>query len=79
MASSALTALVSVILPRARLKELLLEVEEDMPYIFCSLKRFPYDLEARTDSSIEKFPKISLQEILDGAFSHHDGLRRGGR
>ncbi len=79
MASSALTALASVILPRARLKELLLELEEDMPYIFCSLKRFPYDLEVRTDSSIEKFPKISLQEILDGAFSHHDGLRRGGR
>jgi uncharacterized protein with ParB-like and HNH nuclease domain len=46
-----LTALASVLLPRPRLKEMLLEIEEDMPYIFCHLQRFPRELEARTDPS----------------------------
>jgi hypothetical protein len=78
-----LTALASVILERDRLKTLLAEVEEDMPYIFCNLRRFfrntehsPDDLEASTDDSGYTFPWVSLHDVLDGDFSQRDDIQR---
>lgn len=70
-----LTALASVLLPRARLKEVLAEIEEDMPYIFCNLRRFPDELEATNDPSGYSFPKFSVQEVLDGSLSQRVDVR----
>ena len=39
-----ITALASVLLPREQLRLILAELEEDMPYIFCNLKKFPDEL-----------------------------------
>src|SRR5437763_9543189 len=62
-----LTALASVLLPRPKLREVLAEIEEDMPYVFCDLKRFPNDLESSTDYSGYRFPWVPLHEVLDGS------------
>jgi hypothetical protein len=39
-----LTALASVFISREKLKELLAELEEEMPFIFISLKKFPEEI-----------------------------------
>lgn len=70
-----LTALASVLLPRQRLKEVLAEIEEDMPYIFCNLKRFPDELEATNDCSGYTFPWFSVQELLDGNLNQREDVR----
>src|SRR5207249_9175406 len=67
-----LTALASVILQRSTLQELLAEVEEDMPYITCDLKKFPDDLQARSESGGYPFPWLSLQEVLDGNLARRE-------
>lgn len=70
------TALASVFLPREKLKVLLAEIEEDMPHIFCNLKRFPEELEATTDSTGYSFPWAELQEVLAGDVIRREEIRR---
>jgi hypothetical protein len=71
-----ITALASIFLAREKLKDVLAEVEEDMPQIFCNLKRFPYDLEATTDSTGYAFPWASLQETMFGDVLQKEDIRR---
>jgi len=61
-----LTALASVFLPRERLKKLLIELEEEMPFIFINLKKFPRDIEATTDVGGYKFPWVPFHRLFDG-------------
>jgi len=72
-----ITALASVFLPRQKLEEVLAEIEEDMPYIFCNLKKFPEDLEATTDPN--GYPPFwhPLQEVLTTDLIQHEEIRRG--
>lgn len=62
-----LTALASVILPRPRLKELLIELEEEMPFIFVNLKKFPNDIEATTDVAGYRFPWVTFNRLFDNS------------
>lgn len=71
-----ITALASVFLPREQLKKVLAEIEEDMPHIFCNLKRFPAELEATTDCAGYSFPWASLQEVLCGDIVGREEIRR---
>jgi hypothetical protein len=71
-----ITALASVFLPREQLRDVLAEVEEDMPHIFCNLKRFPEDMEATTDPTGYPFPWASLQETLRGNVLQGEEIRR---
>lgn len=81
-----ITALASVFLPREELKRVLAEIEEDMPFIFCNLKRLPglleattdtsWYLEATTDCSGYSFPWVSLQEVLCGNVFQGEEIRR---
>jgi len=72
-----ITALASVLLPRDKLKEILAEIEEDMPYIFCNLKKFPEELEATTDPT--GYPPFwyPLQEVLAGDVIQRVEVRQG--
>ena len=72
-----ITALASVLLPRDKLREILAEIEEDMPYIFCNLKKFPNELEATTDPT--GYPPFwhSLQEVLTADVIQREEIRRG--
>jgi hypothetical protein len=71
-----ITALASVILPRQELKKVLAEIEEDMPYIFCNLKRFPKELEATTDPTGHPPLWYPLQEVLSGDVIRREEIRR---
>jgi hypothetical protein len=71
-----ITALASVFLPRQQLRDVLAEIEEDMPQIFCNLKRFPGDLEATTDITGYSFPWASLHETLCGNVLQGEEIRR---
>ena len=71
-----ITALASIFLPREQLRDILAEVEEDMPQIFCNLKRFPEDLEATTDSTGYTYPWASLQETICGNVLQGEEIRR---
>jgi len=55
----------------------LAEVEEDMPYIFCNLKKFPEELEATTDPT--GYPPFwhPLQEVLTADVIQREEIRRG--
>jgi hypothetical protein len=70
-----ITALASVLLPRDKLREVLAEIEEDMPYIFCNLKKFPEDLEATTDPT--GYPPLwhPLQEVLTTDIIQREEIR----
>jgi len=72
-----ITALASVLLPRDKLREILAEIEEDMPYIFCNLKKFPNELEATTDPT--GYPPFwhPLQEVLTADVIQREEIRRG--
>lgn len=72
-----ITALASVLLPREKLKEILVEIEEDLPFIFCNLRKFPDDLEATTDPT--GYPPFwhPLQEVLTTDVIQRDEIRRG--
>ena len=72
-----ITALASVLLPREQLRLILAELEEDMPYIFCNLKKFPDELEATTDPT--GYPPFwhPLQEVLTGDVIQREDIRRG--
>jgi hypothetical protein len=60
-----LTALASVFLAREPLKQLLIELEEEMPFIFVNLKHFPRDIEATTDLGQYKFPWVPFHRLFD--------------
>jgi len=62
-----LTALATVMLTRERLKELLIELEEEMPFIFVNLKKFPHDIEATTDVAGYKLPWVPFPRLFDGS------------
>jgi hypothetical protein len=72
-----ITALASVLLEREKLKEILAEIEEDMPYIFCNLKKFPDELEATTDPT--GYPPFwyPLQAVLTGDVIQRDEIKQG--
>src|ERR1700687_1333543 len=72
-----ITALASVLLPREKLRDILVEIEEDMPYIFCNLKKFPNELEATTDPT--GYPPFwhPLQEVLTADVIQREEIRRG--
>ncbi len=72
-----ITALASVLLPREQLRLILAEIEEDMPYILCNLKKFPHELEATTDPT--GYPPFwhPLQEVLAGDIIQREDIRRG--
>lgn len=64
-----ITALASVMLPREELKSLLLELEEEMPFIFVNLKKFPKDIEATTDVGGYKLPWVPFHRLFDASFA----------
>ncbi len=72
-----ITALASVLLKREDIKKILLELEEDMPFVFANLKRFPTtskqakppELEATTDPAGYGFPWILFNKLFDGSFA----------
>jgi hypothetical protein len=72
-----ITALASVLLPREEIKKILLELEEEMPFVFANLKRFPAgtklpkppELEATTDPAGYGFPWILFNKLFDGSFA----------
>lgn len=64
------TALASVLLKRDKLKELLIEMEEDMPYILANLKRFPSEIEATTDLAGYSFPWVLFNKMFDGSYQN---------
>lgn len=62
------TALASVLLPRAQVRGLLAELEDDLPYVFVNLKRFPRDIEAAADPTGYKFPWMLFNKLFDGSY-----------
>jgi hypothetical protein len=60
-----LTSLASVFLPREKLKELLAELEEEMPFIFVNLRQFPNDIQATTDFGRYSYPWIAFHRLFD--------------
>ena len=60
-----LTALGTVFLSREKLKELLVELEEEMPFIFVNLKKFPNDIQATTDVGSYLYPWIPFHRLFD--------------
>ncbi len=62
-----LTALSSVLLKRELLKDLLIELEEDMPYIYINLKRFPKEMEATDAPTGYSFPWVLYNKLFDGS------------
>jgi hypothetical protein len=71
-----LTALASVFLTRDRLKNLLAEIEEEMPFIFVNMRRFPEDTEATTDPAGYSFPWFLLPDVLTGGYESQNLIRR---
>src|SRR2546422_4380838 len=66
-----LTALASALVPREKLKEILVELEEDMPYVLVNLKRVSTrnsELEATTDLAGYTFPWVLFNRLLDGSY-----------
>jgi len=61
------TALASVTLKRELFKALVSELEEEIPFIFANLKRFPREIEATTDLAGYTFPWVLFNELFDGA------------
>lgn len=59
-----LTALASVFLPREKLKTILAELEEEMPFIFINLKRFPTDIQATTDIGRYSYPWVPFHRFI---------------
>ena len=70
-----LTALASVFLKREELGELLPELSEDMPYIVVNLKRFPKDIETRTDLIANEFPWVLLNRLFDNSIQNDPGFQ----
>jgi len=65
-----LTALSSVILKRDFLKDLLNELEEDMPFIYINLKKFPNEIEATEAPAGYNFPWVLYNSLFDGSLNN---------
>ncbi len=65
------TSLASVFLKREKVREILLEMEEEMPFVFANLKRFPKEFEATADPSGYGFPWTLFNKLFDGSY-HQD-------
>jgi hypothetical protein len=61
-----LTAIASAVLERVELKQILAEIEEDMPYLVVNLRRFPGGVEA-TDQAAHAFPWVLFNDLFDGS------------
>lgn len=62
------SALASVLLKRDTLREILVELEEEMPFVFANLKKFPREFEATTDPAGYRFPWVLFNKLFDGSF-----------
>ncbi len=62
------TALASVLLKREKVRELLAEMEEDLPYVYANLKQFPKEFEATTDPAGYHFPWVLFNKLFDGSY-----------
>lgn len=70
-----LTSLASILLKRDILQEVLAEFEEEMPYLFGNLRKFPREIEATTDGAGYKFPWVSLNRLFDGSIKEDPDYR----
>jgi hypothetical protein len=71
-----LTAIASVLLKRDKLKDILFELEEDMPYIYVNLKKLPREMEATTDSGGYNYPWVLMNRLYDGSIERDDEFNR---
>lgn len=62
------TALASVLLKRDAVKDLLTELDEELPFVFANLKRFPKEFEATTDPGNYSYPWILFNKLFDGSY-----------
>jgi hypothetical protein len=62
------TALASVLLERSRLRTLLAEVQDDLPYVFISMKTC--ELQATNDPGSYKYPWIVFHKLFDGSYQN---------
>jgi len=68
------TALASIMLDRGKLRELLAEMEEELPFIFVNLKRdFPHDTVASTEAAGYKYPWVLFNDLF-AAGKHIKGV-----
>lgn len=72
-----ITALASVMLKRDKLRELLTEMEEELPFIFVDLRQLPREknwIEATTDVASYRFPWVLHNRLVDGSIQRDPGL-----
>ncbi len=65
------TALASAMIERGKLKELLAELEEDMPFVLANVKRVTarsWELEATSDLTGYRFPWVVFNKLFDGSY-----------
>ena len=70
------TALASVMLNRDKLRALLTEMEDELPFIFVDLRRLPREIEATTDVASYKFPWVLLNKLFDGSTQRDSDFSR---
>lgn len=70
-----LTSLATAFLERHALRDLLAEVEEEMPYLFGNLRHFPAEIDALPDGGGKKFPWVSLDRLLNGSIKDDPDYR----
>jgi hypothetical protein len=73
------TALASVMLERDRLRELLTEMEEELPFIFLDLRHLPREkdwIEATTDVANYRFPWVLHNGLFDGSVQRDPNFAR---
>lgn len=66
-----LTALSSIFLAREKLKSILIELEEEMPFIIVNLKKFPHDIQATTNVSGNPYPWVPFNRLFDSTRPLH--------
>jgi hypothetical protein len=66
------TALASVLLRRDKVRELLTEMQDDLPYVFVNVKTFEF--EATTDPAGWRFPWIVFNRLFDGSYRSELGF-----
>jgi hypothetical protein len=71
-----LTAIASVLLKRDKLKDILCELEEDMPFIYINLKKLPREMEATTDSGGYNYPWVLMNRLFDGSIERDEEFNR---
>ena len=61
------TALASAMLNREELKNILFELEDEMPFLFANYKNFPKEIEASNEKSGYKYPWFLLNSLFDNS------------